>query len=246
MFEEFVPKRKIGMLSPLSVIENAAYEFYRLAPPGIMLVMVPLGLQKFSAEDVERVFAPLDHLLDMVTERGVDIIVQSGIPLPILIGVEAHDRMIAHIEKRTGLPARSQIQSAVDAAAALGIRRIAFANKWSEAMNASMGEFFARAGIEMAGATTEVMAPSEFQRLSSDAGMQLAYELGRQALKEHGDADGLLLGGGAWISQPVAQKLEEEFEKPVFCNQEAMIWDVLHRLDIWQPLKGRGRLLALA
>jgi hypothetical protein len=60
MFEEFVPDVKIGALKPLSVIDLSAYEFYRLAPPGVMLVMIGVGLGKFSKEDVERVFAPID------------------------------------------------------------------------------------------------------------------------------------------------------------------------------------------
>ena len=89
MFEEFLPKVKIGALKPLAIVDNAAYEFYRIAPPDVMLVMIPIGLEKFSKEDVERVFAPLDSYVDQLMERGVDIIMQSGVPLPILIGVDA-------------------------------------------------------------------------------------------------------------------------------------------------------------
>ena len=86
MFEDAVPKLKIGVLKPLSVVDNSAYEFYRIAPPGVMLVMIPVGLGKFSKDDVERVFAPLDSYVDQLMERGVDLIMQSGVPLPLLIG----------------------------------------------------------------------------------------------------------------------------------------------------------------
>src|ERR1700733_14929105 len=102
MFEESIPKHKIGTLKPLGIVDNAAYEFYRLAPPGVMQVMIPVGLAEFSAKDVERVFEPLDQYLDQLTERRVNIVVQSGTPLPILIGVAAHDRMIAHMAEYTG------------------------------------------------------------------------------------------------------------------------------------------------
>ena len=44
MFEEHVPKRKIGVLSPLPIIDNAAYEFYRLVPDGVMMVAISVGL----------------------------------------------------------------------------------------------------------------------------------------------------------------------------------------------------------
>ena len=94
MFEGFIPRLKIGCLQPGAVIDNAAYEFYRLAPPGVMLVMVGVGLKEFSSQDVERVFAPLDRYLDQIVERGVDLVMQNGVPLPILIGIEAHDEIV--------------------------------------------------------------------------------------------------------------------------------------------------------
>lgn len=244
MFEEFIPKRKIGILSPLAVIDNAAYEFYRIAPPGAMMVMVPVGLEKFTAEDVDRVFESIDEKLDMLMERGVDIIMQSGVPLPILIGVDAHDRLLAHIEKRTGLPVTSSVLGVAAAAKHLGIKKLALANKWTDEMNANLGEFFAREGVSIAGVAARVMGPDKFQKMSTAASIDLAYEVGRRALDEYPDADGLYIGGGAWLSHPVAQRLEEESGKPVYCNKSAMIWDVLHRVDYWTPIEGHGRLLA--
>ncbi len=102
MFEDFAPKFKLGCLMPGAIIDNHAYEFYRLAPPGVMEVMIGVGLTEFSRQDVERVFAPLDRYLDQLMDRGVDMVIQNGVPLPILIGIEAHDRMVAHMAERTG------------------------------------------------------------------------------------------------------------------------------------------------
>jgi len=78
MFEEFVPRLKIGMLKPLSVVDNSAYEFYRIAPPGVMLVMIPVGLGKFSKDDVERVFAPIDGTVVRMAEVGPGQTVRPG------------------------------------------------------------------------------------------------------------------------------------------------------------------------
>jgi len=246
MFEEFLPKLKIGALKPLSIVDNAAYEFYRIAPPGVMLVMIPVGLEKFSKDDVERVFAPLDTYVDQLMERGVHIIMQSGVPLPLLIGVEGHDRLLDRIAKRSGLPVTSSVLGVVASAKQLGLRRIALANKWSEAMNRTLGEFFAREGIEVAGIASEVLSPAEFQKISTADNMELAYQLGRAALTRFPDADGLYIGGGAWLSEPVCQALEREFGKPAISNQSAMIRDVLYRLGHWRPIPGQGRVLAAA
>jgi len=245
MFEDNLPSRKIGVLSPLSIVDNSAYEFYRLVKDRIMLVIIPVGLSEFTSQDVERVFAPVDSYLDKLMERRVDIVVQSGVPLPALIGVAAHDRLIAHIADYTKRPATSSVLGVVEAAKQLGITNIALANKWSDAMNATLAEFFARANIAVTGVASKVLLPSQFQKMSGEDNIELAYALGRQALRDLPNADGLYIGGGAWLSQPVAEALEAEFGRPVITNVSAMIRNVLTLLKCWTPIPGHGRLLAL-
>jgi maleate cis-trans isomerase len=245
MFEGDLPRRKIGVLTPLSIIDNGAYEFYRLVKDRIMLVMIPVGLSEFTGKDVERVFAPIDSYLDNLMERRVEIVVQSGVPLPALIGVAAHDRLIAHIADYTKRPATSSVLGVVEAAKQLGVTRIALANKWSDAMNGTLAEFFARQNIAVVGVASKVLAPSQFQKMSGEDNIELAYALGRQALRDLPDADGLYIGGGAWLSQPVAETLEAEFGRPVITNVSAMIRNVLTRLECWTPIPGHGRLLEL-
>ena len=244
MFEEYTPKHKIGCLSPLAVVENAAYEFYRLAPRGLMLVLLPVGLGEFSRQDVERVFAPLDAYLDMLKDRGVDLVMQNGVPLPLLIGIEAHDRMIAHMAKYSGKPATSTILSVGRAARQLGLKKVALVNKWSDEMNATLGEFLKREGVSACGVANKSLTPAEFVKISAADQMQLAYDLGRRAFLENADCDGVYVGGGTWLAEPVAEQLEQEFGKPVICNQAAMIRDILHLLDDWQPIEGHCRVLS--
>ncbi len=247
MFESFVPRHKVGVLLPLSIVDNAAYEFYRLAPPGIMQVMIPIGLAEFSAADVERaLFKPLAGNLDRLMERGINLVVQSGTPLPILIGVAAHDRMIEFMAKHTGVPASSTVLAVGRAARHLGVRKMALVNKWSDAMNRTLGEFLAREGVSVCGAATREMAPADFQRINSRDHMQLAYELGRRAFLDNPDCDAIYIGGGTWLSEPVCGRLEEEFGKIAICNQTAQLWDILHLLKDWKPIPGHGRLLAAA
>ena len=246
MFEEFIPKHRVGFLSPLAVIDNAAYEFYKLAPPGMIAVMIPIGLGEFSARDVERVFAPLEKTLDTLMDRNIDCVVQAGTPLPILIGVEAHDRLIARMTKHTGKPATSTVLAVTRAARHLGIKKIALVNKWTVAMNKTLGEFFAREGIATGGASTKELAPSDFVKIAAGDHMQLAYELGKAAIAQNPDCDGVYIGGGTWLAEPVARRLEQESGKFVFDNQTAQMWDLLHILNDWKPIPGHNRLLASA
>jgi maleate cis-trans isomerase len=246
MFEAYLPRHKIGCLQPGTMIDNHPFEFYRLAPPGVMLVMIGVGLAEFSRGDVERVFTPLDRYLDQLMDRDVDLVIQNGVPLPILIGIEAHDRMIAHMAEYTGLPATSTVLSVVRAASELGLRKVAVVNKWTAAMNATLAAFFARDGVSVVGGATKSLDPAEFHRIETGDHMRLAHELGRRAFIDHPDCDAVYIGGGSWIAEPVAVRLEAEFGKPVLCNQSAVIRNTFKMLGIWQPIAGHSRVLAAA
>jgi maleate cis-trans isomerase len=243
--DDYTPAKKIGHLSPLPVIDNSPYEFYRLAPERVMLVCLPVGLAEFSATDVERVFAPLEALTMQLIERGVDIIVQGGVPLPILIGQAALARVLERIERAGKVPATSTVLSVVEAARGLGLKKVAVANKWSVDMNRNLASFFASGGVEVIGTSARSMAPADFVKMPSADGIELAYDLGRAALEANPDADGLYIGGGAWITMPATLRLEQEFGKPVINNQNSVIWDVCRKLNYWQPRSGFGRLMAL-
>jgi maleate cis-trans isomerase len=244
MFENSAPRYKIGSLQPGAVIENGPYEFYRLAPPGVMLVMIGIGFKEFSSQDVERVFAPLDSYLDQLVDRGVDLVMQNGVPLPILIGLDAHDRMVAHMAEHTKLPATSTVLCVVRTAAEMGLRKISIANKWSEDMNKSLAAFFAREGVTIISAATKPLRPAEFHRIDAAEHMKLAYELGRRAFLDNSDCDAVYIGGGSWIAEPVAVRLEAEFGKPVLCNQSCVIRHTMKMLGAWKPISGHSRVLA--
>lgn len=244
MFEDHVPKWKIGALVPLAVIDNHAYEFYRLAPPRVMEVMIAVGLQEFSVKDVERVFKDVEGKIDALLDRGVHIVTQNGVPLPIVIGLEAHDALLARMSTHAKLPATSTVLAVAHGARDLGLRKVALVNKWTEKMNATLADFLAREGVGVCGTVTRELTPAQFQRIGTAESMQMAYDLGRRAFESNPDCDSVYIGGGAWISEPVATRLEAEFGKPVLCNQAAMIRECLKVLGDWQPIEGHSRLLS--
>jgi maleate cis-trans isomerase len=178
-------------------------------------------------------------------DRGVDLVIQNGVPLPILIGIEAHDRMVAHMGQHTGVLATTTVLSVVRAAVDLGIGTVAVVNKWTDEMNRSLAAFFARGGVKVVGSATKSLHPTDFHRIAADDHMELAHELGRRAFLDHPDCDAVYIGGGSWIAEPVAVRLEEEFGKPVICNQAAVIRNTLKLLDAWTPIPGHSRILAL-
>lgn len=243
MFIDELPSRKIGYLGPRHVIENQPYEFYRLAPPGVILVMVSCGLEQFTAEDVERVTKPIDRMLDMLVARDVEIINQVGVPLPLLVGIEAHDALIRHLADYTGRPATSQLMNVIAALKHLGIKKVLAVNKWRREMNENLAAFLDREGMELEGVSSRVLEPDQFSRINTKDSARLAYDLAIQGVKEFPRADGIFIGGGSWLAQPVAVQVEAETGLPVVTNIGAMTWNLLHRLGAWEPKQNCGRLL---
>jgi maleate cis-trans isomerase len=243
MFEDVLPKRKIGYIYPRHVVDTLPYELYHILPDRIMMVMCPVSLKKFTREDVDHALAPLDKYLKMLVGRKVDIIVHGGVPLTLFQGCKEHDDMLVKINKTTGLPATSTTEVIVTAAKSLGIKNIAVTNKWSPEMNQSLNKYFERKGIQVAGTHFRSMELEQFENMEFEEHTALIYELARETFKRYPEADGLYIGGGSMVSYPIIAPLEEEFGKPVVINCAALSWGLCHLLDCWTPVSGYGRLL---
>lgn len=243
MFEDVLPRKKIGYIYPRHVVDTLPYELYHILPERVMIVMCPVSLKKFTRADVDRALAPLDSYLKMLVGRKVDIIVHGGVPLTLFQGCQEHDDMLIKINQSTGLPATSTTQVIVTAAKSLGIKNIAVANKWNPEMNKSLSMYFEREGINVVGTKCLSMDLEQFENMEFEEHTVLIYELARETLKANPDADGLYLGGGSMVSYPIIEPLEREFGKPVVINAAALSWGLCHQLDCWTPVSGFGRLL---
>jgi maleate cis-trans isomerase len=244
MYVDDRPERKIGVLSPRTVIEYTPYEFYRLAPPGVVLVMIACGLEEYSVEEIDRIFEPLDRILDLLMDREVEMIVQNGVPLPLLLGVERYAKVLDHIRRRTGLPVTSQIDNVLAATKHMGLKKIVVANKWSDAMNANLVRFFNDAGITVVGVHNKSLSPRESAQIKGDGQQRIVYGLAAEGLKQHPEADGIYIGGGSWKAQPVAEQLERDLRVPIVSNTNSMVWHILSEIGMWRPIPGQGRLLS--
>src|SRR5687768_10689085 len=126
------PKRQFGYLLPVTVGDTIYYQFYRVFPPDVFMATYPLALSAFSRPAVD---AALEHFWDGVeflASRGVERIVQGGIPVSALAGRERIRSLLAEAERRTGIPADADFEEAIAALQALGVRKVAVAAKWDD------------------------------------------------------------------------------------------------------------------
>ena len=249
--KDLLPKKKAAILAPRAIVDVGPFEFYQMAPPGIMLTIVPLGIQRFTKEGVEEAYGPIDEQLKHLVERRVDIILQEGVPLQCLIGTEAHDKRLAYLHDKTGLPVSSGVLGGVEAAQHLGIKKIAFGNKFSDAENEGLSRFFTRAGIEVTGYYSwgehqeeKDVTGNAVKRIKETDLVEIGFEVGRRVFRDNPDCDGIYMPGGSWALNKVVVELEKEFGKPVLGHRHTSVWHIVKMLGMWKPKKGWGMLFA--
>lgn len=238
------PRYALGVLSPLGGADTMPYGFYRLLGPDFIVISTSLALASFKPEDLDRAVGAIDEGVAHLVSRGADLILQSGTPLALALGPEGLQRLLERLRQRTGLPVISSALNAVAAARALKVRKLVVANKWNEGLNQKLADFFVHWDIELIASAAESQEPAQFQSADLRQGAELAYRLGRAAFEREPKADALFIGGGAWLVEPAAERLEREFGRPVITSLNGAVRAILHELGRWRPFPaGFGRVL---
>src|SRR6266699_1826306 len=210
------------------------YGLYRLLGADFIVISASLALQSFAPEHLERAVAAIDPQVAHLVSRGADLILQSGTPLALSLGPEGLQRLIARLREKAGRPVLSSALNAVAAAQAVKARKLVVANKWNEGLNRKLAAFFAHWDIEVMASAAESQEPSYFQSADLRQSAELAYALGRDALARAPEADALFIGGGAWLVEPAAERLEREFGKPVITHLNGAVRGILKELGCWR------------
>ncbi len=238
------PRYALGVLSPLAGSDTMPYGLYRLLGADFIVISASLALQSFAPEHLERAVAAIDPQVAHLVSRGADLILQSGTPLALSLGPEGLQRLLARLREKAGRPVLSSALNAVAAAQAVKARKLVVANKWNEGLNRKLAVFFAHWDIEVMASAAESQEPSYFQSADLRQGAELAYTLGRDAFARHPEADALFIGGGAWLVEPAAERLEREFGKPVITHLNGAVRGILKELGCWRAFPaGYGRVL---
>jgi maleate cis-trans isomerase len=242
--ENLEPWYRLGFITPHLFVDNLPYQFYRLAPPGMMLVTANLDLADYTEEAVNHELPLLWQHAETLMKRGVDRIVIGGVPVGAALGRERVQTILAEGEKRTGIPFSTSIENIISALNYLGVTKLAIGSRWHADLNDAVATYLKLGGVEVIGRQASGRSLAENERLKTSDGMRLAVDLGRSAFEAAPEAEALLLPGGLWVTIHAIPLLEAEFNKPVLINLSATIWATLHDAGFSKPVQGWGRLLA--
>ena len=142
-------RKRIGLLSP-TVIETAAYDFYRLAPEGVSMCATTSNIEHWSRENFrQHVLDPIVTAVEYLASRHVDYIIHTGMPVVTTRGKGFEDELVKLIEDTTGLPATTSIRSAIRALAHLDVRNVAVVTPYPQELHQSALTFLAASGFRV-------------------------------------------------------------------------------------------------
>jgi maleate cis-trans isomerase len=222
------PWYQLGYVIPHLYTDMDAYQFYRVAPEGMMLVTTGLDLKDYTQAAVEREMPMLWSRFELLAKKKVDRIALSGVPVASVLGRKRMREILAEGQTRTGLPCDTDLEAHIAVLQHFGAARIALATRWPDAVNAALTRYLADAGIEVIACRSRARSLAENKQASAAADHLLALDLGDQVLREAPDAQALLMPGGLWHAIHAVPLLEARHGRPVLLNILSTIWAALH------------------
>lgn len=222
------PWLQLGYIIPHLYTDMDAYQFYRVAPDGMMLVTTGLNLKEYSLAAVESELPALWRAVDLLKQKKVDRIALSGVPVASVLGRRKMREILDEGAQRTGIPCDTDLEAHIATLQHLGVTRLALATRWPENVNTALTNYLKDAGIEVVVCRARGRTLDQNKVSSAAADHELALELGAQALRDAPRAQALLLPGGLWYAIHAVPLLEAEFGKPVLLNILSTTWAALN------------------
>lgn len=217
------------------------YEYYRAAPPGIVLVPAALNLRRLTAEELERALERYESAVADLAYEQVDLVVLGGSPPITLKGYGFERQLIERASRLIAAPVVALVRCEVEALSAVGARRIAVGAPYTRSLTDKFASYFAEAGFEVvATKCLGIERPVEMAQLPHDASAELARALFREA----SGVDAIHLTCPRWPTLLGLERLEQELGLPVTSSSQSVLYGTLSRLGIRDQIHGFGSLLA--
>ena len=123
MDEIYGSRARIGYTSPPLLTEVFAYDFYRLAPAGVSLVLTTLAILDRNKDEVDRSYEISMQSARAMASAGVNVLVLGGVPINLSRGYANADRMLAELSSELGIKVTSSAAAQNEALMALARRK---------------------------------------------------------------------------------------------------------------------------
>ena len=200
-----------------------------------------LGIGGVSPEG----FAPvIDTVLDRARElrdRGAETISLMGTSISFYRGPEFTESLRQAMQEATGVPCTTMSHAIVAALRQLGIRRVAVATSYIDALNDKLVAYLTHAGFTVT--AIEGMAITGVEEVGQ-VSTQALVDLSKKVYARDESADGVFISCGGLLTLDAIQQLEADLGLPVTASSPAGFWDVVRLAGQDARAPGFGRLFS--
>ncbi len=232
-------RARIGYTSPPATTEVFPYEFYRIVPDGVTLVVTTLAIVEMDDDEINRSYEISVEAARELARSGVDLMVLGGVPINLSRGYDNVETLIEDTEKAIGVPVSTSITAQIAALKAVGAENVVVAHPFGDGLGPSFEAHLRQFGFNPLGTAGAGYPAIELGQIPADA----VLKLGQQLKESHPDADALWLPCPHWAVADAIDPLERELGFKTVGALQAITWDALRRCGIDDRIEGYGELL---
>ncbi|HZT07062.1 MAG TPA: hypothetical protein VFC51_08530 [Chloroflexota bacterium] len=231
-------RARVGYTAPVTAVETFPFEFYRMAPEGVSLMVATTVRARGTEADVEETFDRSLAAAREMAAAGASVIVLGGASPGFAFGMDRLADAQQAISRDFGIPVTTALDAQVSALRALGAKRVAVVTPFA----ATPTREFARIsqfGFEVVGVGGGNYSHADFGRVATDAPSHVA----RKLVHEHPAADTIFFPAAHWPAASNVDALERELGVNAIASAQAIVWQALRMCNIDDRVEGYGRLL---
>ncbi|UJW35293.1 maleate cis-trans isomerase [Saccharothrix sp. AJ9571] len=163
----------------------------------------------------------------LLAEHKPDAVVWACTSGSFVYGWEGARKQAEQLAEAAGVPSTSTSFAFVEAAKALGVRKVAVAASYPDDVARLFVEFLGAGGVEMLTMSSAgIDTAAEVGELSPEAVVELAVA------HDHPDADAVLVPDTAMRTLGVLEAIENRLGKPVLTANQVTIWEGLRQAGV--------------
>lgn len=232
-------RARIGSIQP-SRGDTFTYEFYKMAPEGVVLVTTSTNIRELTDAEFERALGEYEQAGKILATEEVDFILVGGTPVIALRGSGADLAIAAQIQAATGIPSLHNFTAVVKSLQKLNIRKIAVATPYRDAVNERHKHFLEANGFEVV----------KIKGMQLERNVEIAktppyaaYRLAKETFREAKGAEGIYISCSRWQTVSFIEALEQDVKVPVISNSLSSIWAAFVQTGVGSARSGFGRLM---
>ncbi len=230
---------RVGIVRPTQRM-GGFEELLSMLPAGIRLIPLCLDVRRGAIDEFKAAIPAYEEKVAEFARMGVDVINPSGAPPFMVLGYANEQALIRRWEDTYKTRIFTSGTSNIDALRALKVKRFVGVTYFRGDINRIYAKYFVDAGFDCLDMAGMDVAFDKVPELPSEQ----VYRFIKDEFARHEDADAVYMLGPAWRTLDIIERLERELGVPVVHAVPVQCWDIQRHLDIREPVKGFGRLIA--